>query len=329
MRRRRSLGPVLGFLGALFLAIGVAPVADDEPEFPHGDFEGDCEQCHADENWTPTVITGEFRRSIHPFPLRQAHDLPDCRACHGNLDFTTADPDCVNCHMDPHRGEMGIDCSRCHVPRNFVDRSRMQRAHMETRFPLRGTHRALDCEDCHSIVSPGALQFVNTPVECQACHQALYEATSDPDHTALGFPTACDECHLPTAWEQGRFNHAFAVQDCATCHQDDYDATTDPDHEAAYFSYDCEECHTPTRWRDATFDHYNFPIYSGAHRGRWDGCSTCHISPGEFWEFSCFGCHPHNDEQATTRHHEDENVEGYSYDSAACYACHPNGVPEE
>lgn len=329
VRRRRIQWSILGFLFVFLLAVTVAPAADDEPEFPHGDFEGDCEQCHSDEGWTPTAITKEFRRSVHPFPLRQAHDLPDCRACHRSLDFTTADPDCVNCHMDPHRGEMGIDCVRCHVPRNFVDRSRMQRAHHETRFPLRGTHRALDCESCHPIVGSGALQFVNTPTECEACHRALYDATTDPDHAAAGFPTDCDECHAPTAWEQARFNHAFALADCVTCHQDDYDATSDPRHNAAGFSTDCEDCHTPTRWRDADFDHDGFPIYSGDHRGKWDACSTCHVSPGDFSDFSCFGCHPHDDEEETTQHHEEEDVDGYSYDSGACYACHPNGEEED
>jgi hypothetical protein len=71
------------------------------------------------------------------------------------------------------------------------------------------------------------------------------------------------------------------------------------------------------------------PIYSGDHRGRWNACSTCHVSQGNFSEFSCFGCHPHDDESETTEHHEEEDVDGYSYDSAACYACHPHGEADD
>ena len=327
MKQRRRRRSVFRFVPVFLLVFAVLPASDEEPEFPHGDFDGDCTQCHSDEGWTPTAISREFRRSVHPFPLRQAHDLENCRACHSNLDFTLADPACVACHMDPHRGEMGIDCARCHVPRNFIDRTRMQRAHQETRFPLRGSHRALDCEDCHPIVQSGRLQFVNTPVECEACHLPLYQTTSDPDHAASGFPTDCDQCHAPSVWEQGRFNHAFAQDPCVTCHQDDYDATSDPDHTAASFPTDCELCHTPTRWGNATFDHVAFPIYSGRHRGRWDACSTCHITPADFSDFSCFGCHPHSDEQETTSDHDD--VDGFQYHSVACYACHPQGEADD
>ena len=34
--------------------------ADDEPEFPHGEFEEDCSLCHSDEGWSPAVISAEF-----------------------------------------------------------------------------------------------------------------------------------------------------------------------------------------------------------------------------------------------------------------------------
>jgi len=305
-------------------ALSHAVAAEAEPEFPHGDFEGDCETCHTDEGWTPARVDPAFRAKQHPFPLRQAHDLPDCRACHRSLDFTTADPACVSCHVDPHRSELGTDCSQCHVPRTFIDRRRMQANHQLTRFPLRGSHRALDCEDCHHPDSPGLRQWVGTPVECFACHAAAYQATSDPNHALSGFPTECDLCHAPTVWEAGRFNHALTSEPCVNCHQDDYDRTSDPNHRVAGFPTDCELCHDTRRWENGRFDHdAMFPIYSGPHRGRWDSCSTCHIDPNSFSVFSCLGCHPHSDETETRNHHS--GVSGFEYLSTACYACHPRG----
>ena len=66
-----------------------------------------------------------------------------------------------------------------------------------------------------------------------------------------------------------------------------------------------------------------FPIDSGVHAGRWDACSTCHVNPSNYSQFTCFGCHPHSDESGTAADHSE--VGGYVYDSSACYACHPQG----
>ncbi|MDH4351390.1 MAG: hypothetical protein OEW56_09610, partial [Gemmatimonadota bacterium] len=63
-----------------------------------------------------------------------------------------------------------------------------------------------------------------------------------------------------------------------------------------------------------------FPIYSGAHRGRWQDCQTCHIQPDNFQVFSCLSCHAQGE---TDSHHRGES--GYRYESSACYQCHPNG----
>ncbi len=43
---------------------------------------------------------------------------------------------------------------------------------------------------------------------------------------------------------------------------------------------------------------------------------------GNFVMFSCIDCHEHEQTQ-TDDDHDEEN--GYSYTSAACLACHPDG----
>jgi len=314
-------------LAAALLFLSAGAVSAQDADYPHGDFQGDCSDCHGGENFLPVQISPEFRKKVHPFPLRQAHDLPSCRACHKTLDFTRATPACVSCHEDPHRNELGTDCGRCHVPRTFIDRSRMQELHAGTRFPLRGSHRALDCSDCHGPEPEDALRWVNTPSACSACHQAAYDSATSPNHVANSFPTDCDLCHVPTVWEAANFNHATTSAPCVNCHLADYQGTTDPNHTAALFPTTCETCHVPGgSWHNARFDHQPpnaFPIYTGRHAGKWTACSTCHTNSSDYSAFTCFGCHPHDDRAGTENDHQ--AVPGFSYSSSACWACHPDG----
>ena len=303
-------------------AMATAAAAEDL-EYPHGAYEGECETCHTSDGWRPVTVPPEFLDE-HPFPLRDAHALEDCTACHATLAFREAPSACVDCHLDPHRGELGIDCENCHVPRTFIDRTRMLRSHQSTRFPLRGSHRALDCEDCHALQPQGALRWVNLPTACFDCHRQAYPA----GHGPAGFSTAYDECHVPTVWERVRFNHTGIVDGCINCHQDDYDNARDPDHRVVGYPTTCENCHSTRSWDDGDANHEAiFPLESGRHAGRWDSCSTCHTNPGNYSEFTCFGCHPHSDREKTDGDHRDEG--GYSYDSLRCYACHPRGEAED
>jgi DnaJ-class molecular chaperone len=82
-------------------------------------------------------------------------------------------------------------------------------------------------------------------------------------------------------------------------------------------------------WGGASFTDHDaqfFPIYSGAHAGRWDSCQTCHATPGDFSSFTCFACHEHSEGAMVDRHRE---VGGFVYDSRACLSCHPRGRAED
>jgi hypothetical protein len=327
-------------------AIALAPRAEDPP-YPHGEFVDDCLNCHSPDRWTP--VPADRGRWTHPskFPLEGAHRSAPCRGCHLSLEFSKAPSACADCHADPHRGELGIDCAVCHRPTNFLDRSTQLHSHRSTRFPLTGAHVSQDCAACHTPQPQGALTWVGLDPACSGCHLAQYQATADPDHEQAGFPTECQLCHTPTAWDRARFEHAgtgFQLTgrhrdvacsschangyagtptDCYACHADDYAGTTNPDHEAAGFPTDCNLCHTTNGFSPASFTEHDsryFPIFSGVHRGRWETCSDCHTQPSNFAVFNCLGCH---DEADTTSEHD--GVNGYSYDSAACYRCHPQG----
>jgi Zn finger protein HypA/HybF involved in hydrogenase expression len=331
--------------------VRIAAAADEPPGDPHGNYQEDCELCHSDEGWKPARISKKFDHGRF-VPLAGAHAAVSCTQCHKSLDFAMAPAACVDCHADVHNGELGTDCARCHGMRSFVDRNDQIRLHRVTRFPLSGAHVTLDCEMCHALAAPDAYTYVNTPSECSSCHTADYRGTTDPDHESVGFPTDCMHCHDQVSWSRARFEHAgtgFPLTGahvplvcerchvggvfgglssaCVSCHQGDYDTTNDPAHAAAGFSTDCAQCHTTRGWGGANFNHTAlFPIYSGAHAGKWSSCGTCHVNAASYADFSCFGCHPHSDQAKTDEKHAGMN--GYSYDSNACYSCHPNGKKE-
>jgi hypothetical protein len=484
---------LLAALGSLRLDAGAATMSPVKN--PHGSFKGECALCHGGTGWKPARISRRFDHGKFGFLLEGAHAAAECRACHASLEFAAAPAACASCHEDAHRGELGVDCARCHTARSFIDRVQMVQSHRTTRFPLVGSHAAVDCEGCHAQGPSGHMRFAGTDVECVSCHlrdyqtaspshagfpmecrtchtmvswpitgglggfdhsrtrfpltgahrplsctschvgsdfsaadpacvschlddyngtdhqasgistnctdchgtnqwagasfdhsttgfpltgahlplacaschvggvftgldQACvschlddYNGTTDPDHQASGISTNCTDCHGTNQWAGASFDHAATgfpltgahlpltctschvggvftglSQACVSCHQNDYDGTSDPNHQAAAFSIDCTDCHGTSRWSGADFtqhDALHFPIYSGVHDGRWDACSTCHTQSSSYSAFTCFSCHPHDDQSGTNSRHS--GVSGYQYASSACYSCHPDG----
>ena len=186
---------------------------------------------------------------------------------------------------------------------------------------------------------------------CVSCHQSDYDTTTAPNHLQAGYPTDCQSCHSTTTWLGAQFNHSqtqfpltgahqavacqschadgiYAGKDtaCVSCHQSDYDTTIDPNHLQAGLSTDCTSCHSTVTWQNArmlSHDASYFPIYSGKHQGRWSTCSDCHTNSTNYIDFTCLLCHQHSDESKVTNDHQGES--GFSYDSQACYSCHPRG----
>ncbi|MGE3842502.1 MAG: hypothetical protein AB7I50_13030, partial [Vicinamibacterales bacterium] len=197
-------------------------------------------------------------------------------------------------------------------------------------------------ELCESCLANNV--YKGTPRDCVGCHRALYDRTTTPNHAAAGFSTTCDTCHKPTdaAWRGVTFNHNtfFQLQgkhaqaqcaschannvykgtprDCVGCHRALYDRTTNPRHVSAGFPTTCETCHrvTDTAWTQGQFSHTWFPL-TGRHNRP---CAECHTVANNFQQFSCITCHTRSE---TDSEHRGRN--GYRYDSAACYSCHPNG----
>jgi hypothetical protein len=318
--------------------------ATKNPPHAAAAFPTSCETCHSQTAWVPS----SFNHAATQFPLTGAHLTTTCAGCHADGVYNGKPTDCVSCHQakynattNPPHAAAGFStaCQTCHTttqwPGAVFD-------HGATRFPLVGAHRAVNCADCHA---DGV--YRGKPTTCVSCHQAKYAATTNPAHAAAAFPTTCETCHSQTAWTPASFNHAATLfpltgahltttcskchgdgvykgkpTTCVSCHLAKYTATTNPNHTAAGFPTDCAACHTTTQWLGATFDHDGkyFPIYSGAHAGKWSTCATCHTSPTSFAVFTCTNCHlkAKTDEQHQGR-------AGYVYASQSCYGCHPRG----
>lgn len=322
-----------------------------QPSHSKFQFPTVCERCHEPTVWT-TAIFDHFTES--GFQLEGAHATPQvgCISCHVNNQLTGLPQDCYGCHRtdfekvsDPNHvtGHFPVTCEDCHNQNAFAP---ADFNHNDTNFPLTGAHASTECSGCHQN------GYSNTPMECASCHLQDYQGTTDPDHAAQNFPQTCEDCHSTTAWTPASFDHSqtqFPLtgahrsvdcsqchgngysntpMECVSCHQQDYDNTTNPAHAAAQFPTTCEDCHSTTAWEPAQFDHDGlyFPIYSGKHRNEWNQCADCHNNANDYKAFECINCHEHNQTEMNDKHRE---VNNYSYNSAACYDCHPQGKADD
>ncbi|MCB9556922.1 MAG: hypothetical protein H6707_12520 [Deltaproteobacteria bacterium] len=233
------------------------------PDHNAAGFPSDCGNCHSEDSWKPA------RNFDHPgeLPLVGKHGELTCGSCHDKEPLPRS---CVGCHeadrgkaKEPDHLAKGflIECETCHVPRGWTP------AVDHRKFPLTGQHLRLDCESCHDDPP--------VPSACVDCHEADRAKAKDPDHRQTGYPTTCENCHLPKGWTFTRFNHSPAFplsgahaplscrdchhqrplpKTCLGCHEADRARAVDPDHLAADFSTDCAKCHGTEAWLPAIDD---------------------------------------------------------------------------
>lgn len=301
-----------------------------------------CGDCHTPFDWKKLKPGAWEHGSSTGLPLAGVHKTMDCSECHLDNSFRGQPRDCYSCHREQYEGAPGhvsapysTDCRQCHFSQTSWTGG--QTGHGS--FPLLGRHAAAACGDCHKNNV-----YAGTPRECSGCHMPDYDASRNPDHRRAGFSTDCASCHGSAAvtWNNVTLNHDLywplqgahkpllcdkchaagydLPRDCYGCHRADYEKTTDPDHRQAGYSTACQDCHftSHTSWNQAVFNH-RFPITSGDHAGL--ACNECHTN-ANYLVFSCIDCHAHTRSEMDDKH---DDVGGYSYNSQACYACHPNG----
>jgi len=310
---------------------------------PHASFPADCRLCHLEGDWSTLRPDFQFDHAQETgLALEGAHAAAQCLRCHNDRGpvQSFSQRGCVGCHADVHQGVRSTGCDQCHGQDDWhVAEDRL--VHARTRFALIGPHASAACRDCHVGIAAGVIEPLDT--SCESCHTDDLIRATDPDHFALGWTTGCDECHQVSTFGGAGFLHpgfplngAHAALDCSACHtggvfpgtpsacvachQDDYNGTTDPNHSALGFPTTCQDCHSTSTWSGATFNHTWFPIVGGVHGGF--TCTECHQAPGNFMSFSCIHCHDHRQSEMDDEH---DDVQGYVWQSSACYQCHPNG----
>lgn len=149
---------------------------------PHkGQLGQQCARCHNETGWRRKVA---FDHDLTRFPLVGLHATVTCESCHRSASFKDASRACQSCHQDRHHaGRLGAACALCHNP-NGWQRWRFEHDR-QTRFPLTGAHKGLDCHACHRA-SGGTRVVLETG--CFGCHAA------DDAHQG-SFGRSCETCH--------------------------------------------------------------------------------------------------------------------------------------
>lgn len=317
----------------------------------------ECKECHTEhrgrtENIAP-INEQTFNHAKTDFLLRGAHANPkktDCKACHKpKQKFRDAPSSCYACHKkdDKHKGRVGETCTSCHTEENWKG---IRFDHGKTRYPLRGKHVNVACQDCHAED-----HYKNTPMDCYSCHK------KDDKHKGQE-GTRCEECHDDHSWRKAPFNHnksrfpllgKHATVECKSCHRTPAfkDAPTDcyachkkDDKHKGSYGEKCATCHAERDWRTITFDHTlhtRYPLFgrhvhtkcNSCHKGQLYkdktpvDCYACHkkddAHKGRFGE-NCVSCHTERDWKAILFEHVRDTsypLKGY-HEKIKCESCH-------
>ncbi len=307
----------------------------------------DCASCHTTEAFSPASL---FDHNKADFALKGKHRELDCKSCHGvtlvegslyqkftDIPFSS----CASCHEDPHKGSFGAKCTSCHTEDSFADfAGKGTFNHAQTRFPLVGRHRKIDCSACHQMdANPEKVfqDYKNKDItNCITCHQDVHEnkfgtdcrrchnedsfrklvPTASFDHDVTGYPLEgkhetvdCRKCHENKAIDP------LPHQRCMDCHQDFHQGQFI----RAAYKPDCRDCHSVEGFAGSSYtieqhNQSNFPL-SGAHLAT--PCFACHFK-NETWNFKNIG------QQCSDCHadvHAGQLAENY-YPGKSCDRCH-------
>jgi hypothetical protein len=205
-------------------------------------FSHQCTTCHSTTSWAGA----SFDHATTGFALTGAHRTATCTGCHAGGRFAGTPTDCYACHQsqfqaaaNPNHVASGFShlCTTCHSTTSWAGASF---DHATTGFALTGAHTTASCTTCHA-----GGRFAGTPTDCNACHQAQYQATTNPNHTAAGFSTQCASCHTTARWQGATFDHDASFfriysgrhrntwSSCTACHPN----------ASSYQSFSCFQCH--------------------------------------------------------------------------------------
>ncbi len=276
-----------------------------------------CADCHVEQSWKEA----RFDHSSSRFALTGKHLDTKCGACHKSANYKEAPMTCIGCHRkdDKHKARYGEKCESCHGTSNWTAITFKHDA--DTRFVLRGKHREVRCDSCHT----GVLYRDKTGTTCIDCHRK-----DDKHNGTLG--TDCVACHTERNWREtaSKFDHdrsTFPLRgghvkvECTSCHKSARykEAPSecvachrkDDKHEGTLGSA-CADCHTDRDWKATRFDHARtrFGLRLG-HAVPPLKCNDCHRDLKSYRPLAmdCLSCH-----------RKDDKHEGQL--GARCDSCH-------
>lgn len=312
-----------------------------------------CSECHTEQTWKEA----KFDHASTRFQLQGRHTEVACADCHPNRKYREVPLTCQGCHRgdDKHRGRYGDRCDSCHDVKSWKSISFNHDS--DTRYALRGKHRTVRCDSCHT----GTLYRDKLSSDCLSCHRQ-----DDRHKGSLGME--CTACHVESSWkETRRFDHdrsrfpllgQHADTDCKRCHQAAANGQVayrntptacvachrnDDKHDQT-LGEACGACHGERSWKIGRFDHdvSRFRL-RGAHASAQLGCAACHRDLKSYRNTptDCLACHRRDDKHdgqlgtACESCHSDLRWTGTRYDhnrarfallgahlTLECKACH-------
>lgn len=318
-------------------------------DYHQNTLSNDCAKCHDIEAFRPAP---KFDHDDTDYKLTGKHTEVDCKECHeittkNGVEFQMftdiAFNDCIDCHDDPHNKNLAGNCAQCHTESSFstfIGKGNFNH-NKRTDFDLKGSHKSVDCFECHQNTSNPLAIFQDrngiSENQCATCHDDVHENKFGNDcakcHTEKSFfdlksmdffdhnltdyhlegkhvEVDCKQCH------EGRYTEPIDFSQCKNCHEDYHRAEFSDNG----ISPDCVECHSLEEGFDYTLytieQHQNsvFPL-EGAHLAT--PCFACHVSE-DHWTFrnigqDCIDCHQDI--------HEEYISERY-YPKKDCESCH-------
>ena len=265
----------ISYLGAKSTCVS-CHIKDDIHAFKGEYAKKDCYVCHSLKAWKRELKFSHERDA--KYKLEGKHAQMKCAECHGptkkkpisQYKWPIAKAQCQACHADFHKNNLstrfsGGKCNTCH------DQSAWKLPNFEhevTKYPLRGKHAELKCQDCHKqsqkVLAAGLKNFNFTGLKsnCLSCHKD-YHFFGDKTSKSIGKLSNCLSCHAESAWDK--------------IHNFDHNQSTRYVIDGRHNELKCEDCHMLKK-NPKVKNSPRTPIY------HWENltqktCENCHASP--------------------------------------------------
>ncbi|NDP21718.1 MAG: cytochrome C [Paludibacter sp.] len=224
-------------------------------EFVQNNIAPDCNQCHTNEGFSPSIYTIE-KHNLTKFPLEGGHKATPCISCHKKTEtwtFRKIGSRCIDCHKNEHKGfiqEKYFPNQECTVCHNVETWKKVKFDHSKTNFKLDGAHANLACSQCHYLKNEKGIRtqkFIGLSMECGSCHKDSHQGQFE-----INGKTECGKCHGTESWKNTKYDHntsrfklsgAHLKAKCGACHKEI------TDEKGKYVQYkfkniECSNCHS-------------------------------------------------------------------------------------